>query len=190
MLRIIGGTAKGRLLKVPTGSKIRPTSDKVRESLFNIIGPHIIKGARFMDLFAGCGAIGIEALSRGAEHVTFVESNPRHVKTILVNLEICGFQQSAQIVCADVLLALNRLEPHNPSYDILFIDPPYNYSKWKILLPKIIISVNISDYGLLIAEHSSKVALPERMDKLALHGNYVYGDTTLTVYRTASRKRE
>lgn len=182
MLRIIGGTVKGRLLKVPRGIKIRPTSDKVRESLFNIIGPNA-NGARFLDLFAGCGAVGIEALSRGAEFVTFIESNPRHVRIIRENIEICGFQGSAEVLCAEALSALNRLSTHKPSYNIIFADPPYNYPKWKILLPKVITNVNIFDYGFLIAEHSTKVYLPEKVDDLALYGNYIYGDTTLTVYR-------
>lgn len=183
MLRIIGGKAKGRLLKVPRGSKIRPTSDKVRESLFNIITPAIIEGARFMDLFAGCGAIGIEALSRGAEWVTFIESNPGHAKVIRENIELCGFQQSSEVFCADVLPALDRLLLYKPPYNIVFADPPYNYPKLKILLRKISINVNISNYGFLIVEHSSKVPMPERIDDIDLYGNYIYGDTALTVYR-------
>ena len=184
MLRVIGGQAKGRLLKVPAGSKIRPTSDKVRESLFNIIGPAVINGARFIDLFAGCGAVGIEALSRGAEHAVFVESNPRHVKIIRENVERCGFRQSADIFYGDVLLALGGIIKHKPTYDIIFVDPPYDYPKWKILLSKITVSVNISDYGYLIIEHSSKVSMPEEINEyFVLYGNYIYGDTTLTVYR-------
>lgn len=183
MLRVIGGKAKGRLLKVPSGSKIRPTSDKVRESLFNIIGPTVITEARFIDLFSGCGAVGIEALSRGAKHVTFFESNPVHSKIIWENIERCGFQESAKVVLGDVLVMLGKMKLQSTSYDIIFADPPYNYPKWKILLPKIIASVNISDYGFLIAEHATKDVMPEDVNEhLVLYGNYVYGDTTLTVY--------
>src|SRR4030066_513327 len=184
MLRVIGGKAKGRLLKVPTGSKIRPTSDKVRESLFNIIGPAGVAGAIFIDLFAGSGAVGIEALSRGPEHSTFIESNPKHTRIIRENIERCGFQQSANVVLGDVLLMLDRIKLQSSSYDIVFADPPYDYLKWKILLSKITVNVNISDSGYLIIEHSSKVFMPGEVEEyLVLHGKYIYGDTTLTVYR-------
>lgn len=183
MLRIIGGKARGRLLKVPKGTKIRPTSDMVRESLFNIIGPEFVKGARFLDLFAGCGAVGIEALSRGARFVTFVESNPRHARAIRENIEIYGFQQSAEILCAESLSVLNKFGIHKAAYDIIFADPPYNYPKLKILLSKIFLNVNIFDYGFIIVEHSTKVSMPEKIYDIVIYGIYTYGDTTLTAYR-------
>ena len=185
MLRIIGGTGRGRLIKVPRGPQIRPTSDKVRESIFNIIPPDVVKGSRFMDLFAGCGAVGIEALSRGAEHVTFIESDPGHARIIRENIERCGFLKLSEVFCADVLLMLDKMKSsmRNSLYDIIFVDPPYNYPKLKILLPKIITNVKISDSGFMIIEHSSKIKLPEQIEDVALYGNYVYGDTTLTVYR-------
>lgn len=190
MLRIIGGTLRGRLIKVPQRSKIRPTSDKVRESIFNIIPPDVVKGSVFIDLFAGCGAIGIEALSRGAKHVTFIESDPRHVKTIRENIGLCGFQQYSEVFCADVLLMLDKKVSsiHNSLYDIIFVDPPYNYPKLKILLPKIITNVKISDTSFMLIEHSSRVGLPEKIENVTLYGNYVYGDTTLTVYRKVREK--
>lgn len=190
MLRIIGGTARGRLLKVPRGTRIRPTSDKVRESLFNIIGPEVVRGARFLDLFAGCGAVGIEALSRGARFVTFVESNPRHARAIRENIEICGFQQSVEILCAESLSVLTKLGLHKPSYDIIFADPPYDYPKWKILLSKIVLNVNMFNYGFFIVEHSTKVSMPEKVHDIARYGVYTYGDTTLTVYRKTRKSEE
>lgn len=190
LLRVIGGKVRGRLLKVPRGARIRPTSDKVRESLFNIIGPEFVKGARFLDLFAGCGAVGIEALSRGARFVTFVESNPRHARAIRENIEICGFQQSAEILCADSLTALNKIGLHKSSYDIIFADPPYNYPKWKTLLSKIFLNVIMFDYGFLIVEHSTKVSMPEKVRDILLYGIYTYGDTTLTVYRKTGKSKE
>ena len=184
MLRVTGGKAKGRLLKVPADSKIRPTSEKVREALFNIMGPNGVRGARFIDLFAGCGAVGLDALSRGAIHATFIESDPKHTRIIRENIERCWFQQSAKVVFGDVLLILDSMKLQEASYDIIFADPPYVYPKWKILLSKIIVNVNISDSGYLIFEHSSKVFTPEEIDEsFVLHGNYIYGDTTLTVYR-------
>lgn len=175
-------------MKVPRGTRIRPTSDKVRESLFNIIGPEFVKGARFLDLFAGCGAVGIEALSRGARFVSFVESNPRHVRAIRENIKICGVQQSADILCGESISVLNKLGIHKPSYDIIFADPPYDYPKLKILLSKIVLNVSIFDYGFLIVEHSTKVSMPEKVHDIALYGIYTYGDTTLTVYRKTKEK--
>lgn len=183
MLRVIGGKIKGHLLKVPKGLTMRPTSDKVRESLFNIIPPSYVEGARFMDLFAGCGAIGIEALSRGAEFVTFVESNPRHARIIRENIERCGFKHYAEVFCADVLRLVEKIAPYKPHCDIIFVDPPYDYQCWKILLPKIEANVKISDYGFLVIEHSTKVSMPDKVGAITLYGNYIYGDTTLTVYR-------
>src|SRR3989304_3675331 len=96
MLRVISGNAKGRRLKVPSGNQIRPTSDKVRESLFNIIGPENTADSVFLDLFAGSGAIGIEAISRGAGFVTLVDDKGRHIKTIKYNIKICGFHKSCE----------------------------------------------------------------------------------------------
>lgn len=183
MIRIIGGKAKGRFLRVPKGAMIRPTSDKVRESLFNIIPWTIIEGKRFLELFAGTGAVGIEALSRGASHVTFIESNPRHCKIIHENLDLCDFKDSAEVICAEVLKTLDKYFKENHKFDIVFIDPPYNFPKWKILLPKVLANVNIFDYGFLIFEHLSKVSVDVESEDFAFYGKYIYGDTTLTLYR-------
>jgi 16S rRNA (guanine(966)-N(2))-methyltransferase RsmD len=186
MLRVIGGSARGRLLKVPRGRYIRPTSDRVRESIFNIVGHSFIKGVKFLDLFAGTGAVGIEAISRGAEYVTFVESNTGHVKVIHENIGLCGFKISAEVIYGDVILVIGRLLSHKPAYDVIFIDPPYSFKKWDTLLSNIIKNVKLCDYGFLIIEHSSKVYVPDKLNNLSLHGKYVYGDTTLTVYRKVS----
>ncbi len=184
MLRIIGGIAKGRHIKVPHGKDIRPTSDKVRESIFNIIPPHIIRGANFLDLFAGSGAVGIEALSRGAAHVTFVEYNRRFIRVIKSNLETCGLPlNKADMICMDVIKALSMPLVANKVYHIVFADPPYRYEKWKILLSKIALNVNIVNYGFLILEHSSRVKIPVNESQWILHRQYTYGDTSLTVLK-------
>lgn len=183
MLRVISGEAKGRRLKVPSGTKIRPTSDKVRESLFNIIGRDNIAESTFLDLFAGSGAIGIEAISRGAKHVTLVDDNSRHLRTIYENIRLCGFQKSAEVIKGDVITVLDNIIGGKISYNIVFADPPYNYNNWPSLLSKITNNVKISGYGFLIIEHSSKVSMPEQFNDLDAYGRYVYGDTTLTVYR-------
>lgn len=184
MLRIIGGKAKGRLIKVPKGQGIRPTSDRVRESIFNIIPLSLIRGANVLDLFAGSGAIGLEALSRGAAHVTFIESNRKYIKTIKENINLCGFSfKNIDIISKDVLTALGMPVIQNLTYDIVFADPPYNYSSWRILLSKISLNVNINNYGLIIAEHSTRVSIPLDIDTIMIHNCYTYGDTSLTVFK-------
>src|SRR4030066_2547149 len=102
MLRVISGNAKGRRLKVPAGNQIRPTSDKVRESLFNIIGPGNTADSVFLDLFAGSGAVGIEAISHGAGFVKLVDDHDRHIKTIKDNIKTCGFHKSCEVIYGDV----------------------------------------------------------------------------------------
>jgi len=184
MLRIIGGRARGRYIRVPAGKDIRPTSDRVRESLFNIIPPHIIEGANFLDLFAGSGAVGIEALSRGASHVTFVEYNRRFIQVIESNIKICGFSlDMVDIIPLDVLKALSLPILSKRPYHVIFADPPYRYRKWKILLSKIALNVNIVNYGLLILEHPSRVNIPVDEQLWIFHKQYIYGDTSLTVLK-------
>ena len=183
MLRVIGGIAKGRYIKVPRGD-IRPTSDRVRESIFNIIPRDMIEGANFLDLFAGSGAIGIEALSRGASHVTFVEYNRRFIEIIKSNIETCGFPPDRiEIICMDVLKALSDPRIFSRPYHIIFADPPYRYARWKMLLSKIATNVNIVNYGFLILEHSLRVNLPVDRNLWILHKQYTYGDTALTVLK-------
>ncbi len=182
MLRIIGGKLRRRLFKVPGGGRIRPTSDKVRESLFNILGPELVTGAKFLDLFAGSGAVGIEALSRGSEFVTFIEYDFSHVKMIRENLKTCDLIQQAKVYCGDVFSTLDNISLNSIVYDIIFADPPYSFVSFDTLLRKIITNVRIPDYGVMVIEHSSKVSLPEKVDDFGIYREYKYGDTTLSVY--------
>src|SRR3972149_6076767 len=183
MLRVISGNANFCCIKANSLTQIRPTSDKDRESLFNIIGPENTADSVFLDLFAGSGAAGIEAVSRGASFVTLVDDNVRHIKTIKDNIKTCGFHKSCEVICGDVITFLDRSAKVGRSYNIVFADPPYNYNNWPALLSKIINNVKISGYGFIILEHSSKVSMPEQLTDLEEYGRYVYGDTTLTVYR-------
>ncbi|MCC7203292.1 MAG: 16S rRNA (guanine(966)-N(2))-methyltransferase RsmD [Nitrospirae bacterium] len=183
MLRIISGKSKGRHLRVPAGDRIRPTSDKVRESMFNIVGHEYIVNSAFLDLFSGSGAVGIEAVSRGARHATLVENNVRHLKTIKDNIKTCGYEKEITVLFGDVMTVIEEIIRGSMQYNIVFADPPYNYNNWPDLLSKIINNVNISGYGFLIIEHSSKISMPEALTNFEDYGKYVYGDTTLTVYR-------
>lgn len=183
MLRIIGGKLKGKLLKVPGGNRIRPTSDKVRESLFNILDTDVITGSRFLDLYAGSGAVGIEALSRGAQFVTFVESDVKHIRVLRENLNSCNLLRQSEVISGGIFPIIESPSFIVRPFDVIFADPPYNISNIDILLQKIITNVNIPDYGVLVIEHSSRSLLPETINGFNKYRDYRYGDTTLTVYR-------
>ena len=123
-MRVIAGHFKGRRLQAPAWDWLRPTSDKLRETLFNILAPRVAQ-ARVLDAYAGTGAVGIEALSRGASHVTFVEMNGRAVALIEANLALCGVRQGYTIQRGDVSGVLRRL-PDGAGFDLIFLDPPYD----------------------------------------------------------------
>ena len=125
-MRVIAGVAKGRRLKVPGVAGLRPTSDRARETLFNILSAQLER-ARFLDVFAGSGAIGIEALSRGAAHATFVECSRRAVTVLRQNLQACGFGDQGRVLGADWSVALRRLGRDGEVFDIAFFDPPYDW---------------------------------------------------------------
>src|SRR6478735_3160550 len=121
-MRIVAGILKGRRIEAPSWEGLRPTSDKLRETLFNVLAPRI-EGARVLDGFAGTGAVGIEALSRGAAHVTFVERDPRAVALIEANLAACGIGADYNIHRGDVLAALRS---PGAAFDLILLDPPYD----------------------------------------------------------------
>src|SRR5918996_537270 len=123
-MRVIAGQFKGRRLKAPSWEGLRPTSDQLRETLFNILAPRIA-GARVLDGYAGTGAVGIEAISRGAAHVSFVERNRRAAALIAENLAVCGVEQGYTIHCGDVVTTLRRLPPEE-RFDLILLDPPYD----------------------------------------------------------------
>ena len=185
-MRISGGTAKGRkvgirkaFLKKADGDELRPTSAKVRQAIFNIIR-NKISGAHFLDLYAGTGAIGIEALSRGVENVVFVEENALRVNIIKELTEKFGFKERAEIVKDQSARFLKKSEA---TFDIIFVDPPYASDEIAIILPLIDEREVLKDNGIVIVEHASKKALPSEFGALCLTRRYKYGDTSLSLYR-------
>ncbi len=164
---------------MPAGSRVRPTSDKVKQALFNILG-HDAGGLVFLDLYAGAGGIGIEALSRGAERVVFVDAASASVKVIRRNIEQSGFEDKARVVQSDVEAFLKK--PTGP-YDIVFLDPPYALELAPVL--DLIASARIcKPNALVIAEHFKKKLSPERAGALKLVREARYGDTVLAFYKT------
>ncbi|HUQ39761.1 MAG TPA: 16S rRNA (guanine(966)-N(2))-methyltransferase RsmD [Acidimicrobiales bacterium] len=143
-MRIVGGEASGRKLRAPTGRTTRPTSDQVREAIFNILyGLQDIEGADVVDLFAGSGALGIEALSRGAAHATFVESDHHALTAIRDNLESTGMADRATVVRSDVL----RWVADAPAFAVAFVDPPYAFSAWDELLDHLTVELAVLESG-------------------------------------------
>ena len=176
-MRIIAGAFKGRNLKSPPSMNVRPTSDRLRETLFNVIAPRI-QDSRFLDLCAGSGAVGIEALSRGASHVTFVDRSRRSCKLIESNLELCRVSEEQQtIYCSEAGEFLRQTT--SAPWDIIFFDPPYKDDYLKTLN---LIGSHVADGGLLIVEHHHKNALPETIGKLSRTRILKQGDSSLSFY--------
>ncbi len=176
-MRIISGTLKGRRLKAPTWDGLRPTSDKLRETLFNIVAP-TIDGARVLDAYAGTGAVGIEALSRGAAHVTFVEQNPRATALIEANLALCGLERGYTIHRGDVASVLRRF-PDSAAFDLIFLDPPYDADNVTQALDAA--APVLATDGVLVLERATRRE-PAAPPALARVRDVKSGDSTLTFF--------
>lgn len=184
-MRVIAGTHRGRRLRGPTGAALRPTSDRVREAVFSILGARVA-GSRFLDLYAGTGAVGIEALSRGAAHVTAVESSRPALTLLYRNIADCGLCDHLTVRHEDVEAFLTR-DDHGGPYTIVFADPPYaaadafvqrftNVTRADLCAPD----------ARLVIEHSAKGTLPARLSHWRCLRRYRYGDTAVSVYAVVS----
>lgn len=180
-MRIISGKAKGTRLSSVSGLRTRPTGDRVKEALFNILGPSVY-GSAFLDLFAGSGSIGLEALSRGADPVIWVDSSRTCTTQIKANLEKTRME-GGPVYTNDVFRALVLLNRSGKQFDFIFLDPPYNQG----LVNKTLLHLSevnlIKEDGIIIAEMSKKEEAPQVMSKLWLERTQNYGDTTLLFYR-------
>jgi len=174
-VRIIAGQFKGRRLKTPSWEGLRPTSDKLRETLFNILAPRI-EGARVLDGYAGTGAVGLEALSRGAVRVDFVEQNDRAVRLIEQNLAVCGVEQGYTIHRGDMVSALRRL-PVDARFDLILLDPPYDADNVVDVLAAS--APRLAGGGVLVLERATRRE-PEVPEALARVRDVKSGDSTLT----------
>ncbi len=178
-MRVIAGSLGGRRLKAPSGTVTRPTSDRVRESLFGMLGD--IQGARVLDLFAGTGALGIEALSRGAGHAVFVERDARATRVLRENLASLGIgEQSAEVRRSGVLEALRSAQARKETYDLLFIDPPYRRvhelgADLSAILPSL-----LAPGARVVAESDRRAPLQLAFE---IERERRYGDTSITIHR-------
>ena len=187
-MRISGGTAKGRrtatkslLKKKPTGERLRPTSSKVREALFDILRNRI-EGASFVDLYAGAGTVGFEALSRGAGRVIFVEQEESRVRSMKSGVDNFGFQDSASVFRGKAEEFLKKSVTSKRQFDIFFVDPPYDSEEIERILPLFGEGELLEPGGIVVVEHFFKKQVPGSAGRLIADRSYRYGDTTLTFY--------
>jgi 16S rRNA (guanine966-N2)-methyltransferase len=185
-VRVIAGNFRSRRLKGPGALRIRPTSDRLRETLFNVLGP-MVKDSLFFDLYAGTGAIGIEAISRGAREVIFVESHPKTARLIRENLASLGASKDAEVLDVPVRRGLEKLAARHLVADFIFLDPPYNApDEYMQTLEFLDASHLVAPEGIVIVEHKRKMELPERFARLERTRLLEQGDTALSFYRLAA----
>jgi 16S rRNA (guanine(966)-N(2))-methyltransferase RsmD len=180
-MRVVAGSLKSRRLKTPSWEGLRPTSDKLRETLFNILAPRIA-GARVLDGFAGTGALGIEAISRGAREVTFIENDARAQALVAENLAACGIECGYTVIRAAVAPALER-ERANPAFvpfDVVLLDPPYDVAPVEALAGA---ETVLAPDGVLVLEHAKKQHAPDIAGRLVRQREVRSGDSALTFYR-------
>ncbi|MDE6722902.1 MAG: 16S rRNA (guanine(966)-N(2))-methyltransferase RsmD, partial [Eubacterium sp.] len=174
---VITGSARGRRLETLNGEEVtRPTAESVKEALFSMI-QFEIEDKRVLDLFAGSGQLGIEALSRGASFCTFVENNRKAESIVKTNVENCGFSSVSQVVLSDAVAFLSRIN----NFDVAFLDPPYNKGLIEKCMPSL---VNLmSEDGIIVCETSKEEKLPESFSDFSIVKERNYGKTKITIYR-------
>ncbi len=183
-MRVIAGTAKGRKLrfpKLPKGKRLRPLTGRVKEALFNILARKN-PGARFLDLFAGTGSVGIEALSRGAGLAIFVENDKKIVQTLRENIALAGFSDRAEVYCLDVIKALRVIDKAKGEFDIVFIGAPYGSPLLGEALRALSDTNVVGDDGVVVAEHGIRDGVSDSYGKLVKFRDARYGDTVLSFY--------
>jgi 16S rRNA (guanine966-N2)-methyltransferase len=185
-MRVIAGQFRSRRLKGPGLRRLRPTSDRLRETLFNVLGPSV-EGSDFIDLYAGTGAVGIEAISRGANLAVFIESHASSVRLIRQNLESLEIHAAAEVIEADAIRGLEKLAARHLVADFVFLDPPYEETGEYVRVLEFLDSSHLlAPSGIVIAEHSRRTELPERLTRLECTRHLEQGDAVLSFYRLAA----
>ncbi len=178
-MRIIGGRFKGKKLYSVSGLETRPTKGKVREAVFNIYGQYIPE-ARVLDLFAGTGAFGLEALSRGAKSVVFIESDDRAITAIQKNIRICGMQNWARCIKWDICQDLTCIRSFRNGFDLVFMDPPYYEDFIAVTLKNLENSMNLQDKAVVIIEHTTQTPFPDIHPPFVIADRRNYGKSVVT----------
>ncbi|MFZ5917936.1 MAG: 16S rRNA (guanine(966)-N(2))-methyltransferase RsmD [Chloroflexota bacterium] len=182
-MRVIGGQAKGLRLRAVPGDRTRPITDRVKQALFDILGPEVV-GARFLDLFAGTGSVGIEALSRGADWAVFVERHTAALRIIRQNLETTHLSHRAEVIGADVFAFLARPEGAGQPYDLVYVAPPQYQGLWADTLQALDarLSTWLAPDGLVVVQLFPKEYTPLVLESLMLTERRDYGSTTLCFF--------
>lgn len=184
-MRIISGAYRGRQIATLKSGKLRPTSDQLRETLFNVLGPGV-EGSAFLDAYAGSGAVGLEALSRGAADVVFVEHHRPAVAMIRKNLAALGIESGFQVVTREVLTALDRLAGEGEHFDYAFLDPPYTeFREYHHALRRLGRGALVGPASIVVAEHSRHTLLEPRYGALVQVRLLRHGDSQLAFYQRA-----
>jgi 16S rRNA (guanine(966)-N(2))-methyltransferase RsmD len=179
---VIGGIYGGRRLRTAGGQAVRPTSDRLRETLFNILSADI-KGGRFLDICAGSGAVAIEALSRGASHVTMIESSRRACSVIEANLKSLDISENATLINRDAVSALKRIASQDRKFDIVFFDPPYDSDLYQEVITILGREEVLEQGGILVVEHRAKTPPRTEVEGLRLYRQLKQGESALAFYK-------
>ncbi len=180
-MRIISGRLRGRKLKGPAGLELRPTADRLKETLFNILGPSL-EDKVWLDVFAGTGAIGIEAISRGAREVIFIEQSSAGCRLIRKNLDLCGVTRGYHLIQQDAFTALRQLARRGFTSDVIFMDPPYRWQPFADLLDTVFSLRLAHDETRVVIEHQRRAVLPADGQGYASARVVTQGDHCLTFY--------
>lgn len=181
MLRVIAGNLRGRRLLVPPGLDVRPTTGRLRECYFNIVRD-MVPGCRFLDICAGSGSNGIEAISRGAADVVFVERGKEALAVLEKNLASCGIRKGFRVAANDLFRELPRLGRAGEQFDLIFFDPPYFQDLYTRTIAQVGKSRLLAPGGLLAVDHFKKVGVPDRLEGLEAIRTSRQGDSCLTFY--------
>ncbi|RJP21356.1 MAG: 16S rRNA (guanine(966)-N(2))-methyltransferase RsmD [Candidatus Abyssobacteria bacterium SURF_5] len=183
-MRITGGQMKGIVLRAPRGLETRPTSDKVREAVFQTLGG-LVSGTRVLDLFAGSGALGIEAISRGADFCVFVEKDRSAVRVIADNIARAGMQDKSRIVRSDFRDAVKMLSRHGETFRLILLDPPYASDILTGVAATLAANPIVAQGGILVLEHFKKTTAPDSLAGITTAETRYYGQTAITYYRSS-----
>jgi 16S rRNA (guanine(966)-N(2))-methyltransferase RsmD len=188
-MRVISGLYKGRKLRGPRGLDLRPTGDRLKETVFNILGPGL-QASVFLDAFSGTGSIGIEALSRGAREVVFIENGREGISLIRQNLEICGIAAGFRLLAQDIFTALRSLGRERFSADTVYLDPPYNWQPYQDLIETLVAVSVIGPSSRVVLEHHRKSSAPETGIGYRLTRRVRQGDNCLSFYAVSDDRHE
>lgn len=188
-MRVVSGDCKGRPLKAVPGASTRPTTDKVKEAIFNMIGPYY-EGGIALDLFAGSGGLGIEALSRGMDKAIFVDREFKAVSTVKENLRACGLEKKAEVYKNDSDRALKALIKREIVFDLVLLDPPYQKQKLVSILSVLTENGLLAEDAYIMCEHGSDVDLPDEVGNLIRRKFETYGSISISIYRLNTENTE